>query len=114
MTFTTAFSFAATILGLAGLAGAAFAVLRANIAQTTTNLWKGEAEAANRKSTRLETEEFPALKAEIAAARAETQAAKEAERGCQERLADFQELLRAVLGEDAVDHALARIARKRQ
>lgn len=47
---------AGVVLGLAGLAGAAFAVLRANVAKTTTDIWKGEAEAANARSTRLEKE----------------------------------------------------------
>lgn len=45
-----------TAASAAAIVGSAFAVLRANVAKTTTELWKGEAEAATKKADRLERE----------------------------------------------------------
>jgi hypothetical protein len=41
-------------LSLIAILGVAFAVLRSNVAKTTAELWKGEAEATKAKADRLE------------------------------------------------------------
>lgn len=82
MDWTAFLGLAGTILGLAGLAGAAFAVMRSNLAKTTSELWKGEAEAAHKKAERLEEE-----KAEQAVQHAEALARVQADHvDCEKRL----------------------------
>ena len=45
-----------TLFSGAAIVGSAFAVLRSNVAKTTAELWKGEAEAEKRRGDRLERE----------------------------------------------------------
>lgn len=45
-----------TLFAAAAVIGSTFAVMRSNVAKTTSELWKGEAEAANAKADRLEEE----------------------------------------------------------